>query len=103
MPATKKLVKETSKQAKKDNAMKDAQAAVEAGDKKALRKSGVAGKFKRAGRQDIAAAKKQKKESAKQEKADLLADMPVDKDATGGRTGTFDYSQTKKQNKQRYK
>ena len=101
--ATKKLVKETSKQAKKDNAMKDAKAAVEAGDKKALRKSGVAGKFKRAGRQDIAAANKQKKESAKQERKDLLADMPVDKDATGGRAGTFDYSQSKKQNKQRYK
>lgn len=152
--ATKKLVKETSKQAKKDNAMKDAKAAVEAGDKKALRKSGVAGKYKRAGREDIAGAKeagamdaakaavesgdkkalrksgvegkykragrqdiaateKQKKktakkieksklprqESAKQEASDLLSYSPVaDREAS-----TFDYSQSKRENKKRYK
>lgn len=140
--ATKNLVKETSKQAKKDNAMKEAKAAVEAGDKKALRKSGVAGKYKRAGRQDIAAAKKagamdvakaaveagdkkalrksgvegkykragrqdiraaknlaKQKESAKQEASDLLAYSPVaDREAS-----TFDYSQSRKQNRKRYK
>mgnify|MGYP003138038312 CR=1 FL=1 len=140
--ATKKLVKETSKQAKKDNAMAEAKAAVEAGDKKALRKSGVAGKYKRAGRQDIRAAKEagamdvakaaveagdkkalrksgvegkykragrqdiraaknlaKQKESAKQEASDLLAYSPVaDREAS-----TFDYSQSKKQNRQRYK
>lgn len=130
--ATKKLVKDTSKQAKKDNAMKRASTAVEAGDKKALRKSGVAGKFKRAGKQDIKAANKAKAkeksanskpssgysasqksfqndmkntfETPKQETNNLKKDNPVDKDATGGRASSkpFDYSQSSKKNRKRY-
>ena len=87
--------------AKKAGAMDVAKAAVEAGDKKALRKSGVEGKYKRAGRQDIRAAKNltKQKESAKQEASDLLAYSPVaDREAS-----TFDYSQSRKQNRKRYK
>lgn len=97
--STKKMIKESNKATKQDNAYKRAAEAVEAGDKKALKKSGVGGKLKRAGKFDI----RQQNKANKQEKTDLLADMPVDKDATGGRAGTFDYSQSKKQNRQRYK
>jgi len=102
--STKKLVKEASKTAKSENAMNRAKKAVEDGDKKALRKSGVKGKFKRAGKQDIKAANKANKETPKQEKKNLLKDNPVDKDATGGRasSGTFDYSQSTRKNRKRY-
>jgi hypothetical protein len=45
-------------------------------------------------------------ETPKQEKKNLLTDNPVDKDATGGRassSGTFDYSQSSKALKKKYK
>lgn len=102
--STKKLVKEASKTAKSENAMNRAKKAVEEGDKKALKKSGVKGKFKRAGKQDIKAANKANKETSSQEKKNLLKDNPVDKDATGGRasSGTFDYSQSSRKNRKRY-
>jgi len=102
--STKKLVKEASKTAKSENAMNRAKKAIEDGDKKALRKSGVKGKFKRAGKKDIKAANKANKETPKQEKKNLLKDNPVDKDATGGRasSGTFDYSQSTRKNRKRY-
>jgi len=46
-----------------------------------------------------------KAETPKQEKKNLLNDNPVDKDATGGRasSGTFDYSQSSKALKKKYK
>ncbi len=44
-------------------------------------------------------------EKPKQEKKNLLTDNPVDKDATGGRasSSTFDYSQSSKALKKKYK